>query len=387
MSRAGPVTQALQRAVDQGAFPGAVLYVRCQGHVVYHRGVGSMGRGSFDRPVQPETVYDLASLTKPLATATAILWLIQEGTLHLDQPVSHWLTEWASSAYRTTTVRQLLCHGAGLPAYRPYYQTLARRAFPPGTEAERLQRIEHVLRLMADEPAAYQAEERSLYSDLGYMALGVLVERCGGVSLGEYCRRHVYVPLHAKPLWFIDQSGQAVGHGHERENVAPTEDDPWRGRVVHNQVHDANAFALGGVTGHAGLFGTASAVAAVSGAWLQAARGQESFFPAGLVREFVGANQRPNSSWRLGWDSPSRPSSSGSYFSLQSFGHLGYSGTSIWIDPAHEVEVILLTNRVHPTRANTRITTFRPVLHDVVWETFVNATRPPRRSRKGEGRK
>lgn len=387
MSRADPVTQALQRAVDQGTFPGAVLYVRCQGRVVYHRGIGSVGHGSFDRPVQPETAYDLASLTKPLATATAILCLIREGRLHLDQPASHWLTEWASSAYRSTTVRQLLRHGAGLPAYRPYYQTLSPRAFPPGTEAERLQRIENVLRLMADEPAAYQADARSLYSDLGFMALGVLVERCVGSSLGEYCRQHVYVPLHAKPLWFIDQSGQAVGHGHEMENVAPTEDDPWRGHVVHKHVHDENAFALGGVTGHAGLFGTASAVAALSGAWLQAARGQESFFPAGLVREFVGAKQLPNSSWRLGWDSPSSPSSSGSYFSLQSFGHLGYSGTSVWIDPAHEVEVILLTNRVHPTRANKRITTFRPILHDVVWETFVNAARPPCRSGQGEGRK
>lgn len=380
MSRADPVTQALQRAVDQGTFPGAVLYVRHQGHVVYHRGIGSMGRGSFNRPVQPETVYDLASLTKPLATTTAILWLIQEGGLHLDLPASHWLTEWASSAYRSTTIRQLLRHGAGLPAYRPYYQTLSPGGIPPGTEAERLQRIENVLRLMADEPMEHQPDARSLYSDLGFMALGVLVERAVGVPLGEYCRRRVYEPLHAKPLWFIEQSGQAAGHGHEMENVAPTEDDPWRGYVVHKQVHDENAFALGGMTGHAGLFGTASAVAALSGAWLQAAWGQESFLPAELVQEFVGAKQLPNSSWRLGWDSPSSPSSSGSYFSPQSFGHLGYSGTSIWIDPAHEVEVILLTNRVHPTRANKRITTFRPILHDVVWETFVNVARPPRKS-------
>lgn len=371
MSRADPVTQALQQAVDQGVFPGAVLYVRCQGQVVYHRGIGSLGRVSFDRPVQPETVYDLASLTKPLATATAILWLIQEGCLHLDQPASHWLTEWASSPYRSTTIRQLLRHGAGLPAYRPYYQTLSPRGLPPSTEAERLQRIETVLRLIADEPMEHRPDARSLYSDLGFMALGVLVERAVGTSLGEYCRRRVYEPLHAKPLWFIGQSDQAGGHGDEMENVAPTEDDPWRGYVVHKHVHDENAFALGGVTGHAGLFGTASAVAALSGAWLQAARGRESFFPAELVREFVGAKPLPNLSWRLGWDSPSIPSSSGVHFSPQSFGHLGYSGTSVWIDPTREVEVILLTNRVHPTRTNKRITTFRPTLHDLVWETFV----------------
>lgn len=371
MGRVDPITQALQQAVDQGVFPGAVLYVRCQGQVAYHHGIGKMGHASFDRPVQPETIYDLASLTKPLATTTAILCLLQDGQLALEQPASRWLAEWQSSRYQSTTIRQLLRHSAGLPAYRTYYETLSPLGVSPGTEAERLQRVEHLLHLIADEPMEYEPDHHSVYSDLGFMALGVLVERCVGWSLGEYCRRRVYEPMHVTPLFFIDRSGQAVGDCGDMEDVAPTEDDPWRGYVVHKEVHDENAFAIGGVAGHAGLFGTASAVAMLSGAWLQAARGQDSFFPAALVREFVGAKPLAGSSWRLGWDSPSSPSSSGAHFSPQSFGHLGYAGTSIWIDPVRELEVILLSNRVHPTRTNKQITTFRPLLHDVVVNVVV----------------
>ena len=148
------------------------------------------------------------------------------------------------------------------------------------------------------------------------------------------------------------------------DQIAPTEDDPWRGRLLHGEVHDGNAAALGGVAGHAGLFGTAQAVGQVTKAWLDSYSGKPSLFQRDVVRQFVKA--QPGTSWGLGWDTPSQPSSSGQWFSPESFGHLGFTGTSIWIDPIKELEVIFLSNRVHPTRENQAIKTFRPKLHDVI---------------------
>lgn len=156
--------------------------------------------------------------------------------------------------------------------------------------------------------------------------------------------------------------------------VAPTEDDPWRGRMLQGEVHDENACALGGVAGHAGLFGTAAAVAAMTGLWLDGYLGKRGLLSPELVRRFASRQGTPGSSWGLGWDTPSAPSSSGKYFSPQAFGHLGFTGTSVWIDPMCELEVVLLSNRVHPTRQNIAIQTFRPLLHDVIYERVVGQT-------------
>ena len=149
--------------------------------------------------------------------------------------------------------------------------------------------------------------------------------------------------------------------------IAPTEEDPWRGRTLCGEVHDENAFALGGVAGHAGLFGTARAVLGVAQAWMHGCRGQAGLLTSELATHFTTRKQTvPNSSWALGWDTPSAPSSSGALFSPDSFGHLGYTGTSLWVDPVKELEVVLLSNRVHPTRRNERIRAFRPLIHDLV---------------------
>jgi CubicO group peptidase (beta-lactamase class C family) len=148
------------------------------------------------------------------------------------------------------------------------------------------------------------------------------------------------------------------------DRIAPSEEDPWRGHLLQGEVHDENAAALGGVAGHAGLFGTAQAVGQVTKAWLDSYSGKPSIFRQDLVSQFVKA--QPGTSWGLGWDTPSQPSSSGQWFSPESFGHLGFTGTSIWIDPIKELEVIFLSNRVHPTRENQAIKTFRPKLHDVI---------------------
>jgi CubicO group peptidase (beta-lactamase class C family) len=155
--------------------------------------------------------------------------------------------------------------------------------------------------------------------------------------------------------------------------IAPTEQDEWRNRLVHGEVHDENAAAMGGVAGHAGLFGTAESVLAISGAWLRGYHGRESILDGELVREFTTRQESATrSSWALGWDTPSAPSSSGANFSERSFGHLGYTGTSMWIDPLCELEVVFLSNRVHPDRRNEKIKIFRPQIHDLVYQEFVS---------------
>ena len=155
--------------------------------------------------------------------------------------------------------------------------------------------------------------------------------------------------------------------------IAPTEQDEWRNRLLRGEVHDENAAAMGGVAGHAGLFGTAESVLAVSGAWLRGYHGGESIFDGKLVMQFTTRQESAaRSSWALGWDTPSAPSSSGCHFSERSFGHLGYTGTSLWIDPLCELEVVLLSNRVHPSRRNEKIKVFRPRIHDLIHEEFVH---------------
>ncbi len=252
MSRADSITPFLQQAVREGVFPGAVLFVRSHGEVVYHHAVGQLGHSPYDRPALTETIYDLASLTKPLATTTAILCLLHDGKLDLDQPVMEWIGEWESTSYQATTIRQLLHHSSGLPAWRRYYATVSPAGLPPKNESERQARIKGLLATIAAEPLEYDPDSQSVYSDLGFIALGVVIERCVGSSLPEYCRNRIYDVLNINPLFFIDAEGHSAGGEGDLTHVAPTEQDPWRGRLVHADVHDENAYAMGGIAGHAG---------------------------------------------------------------------------------------------------------------------------------------
>jgi CubicO group peptidase (beta-lactamase class C family) len=370
------IDQAMQAAVDGGVFPGAVLLVRQNGRTVYHRAAGLTATGPSAGPVRPDTIYDLASLTKPLATASAVLYLLQEQRLSLDDPLEHHLSELRGAAVGRAPVAHLLNHSSGLPGWRPLYEPVAEQeSRAPGFRGSEAARA-MVLRLIREEPLSAPPGTQSVYSDLGFILLGFLVERLAGCSLAVYCGERLYDAIGAGPLFFIGRHGTAVGGAQGRPVdlalVAPTEQEAWRGRLLRAEVHDANAYALGGIAGHAGLFGTAEAVAAVSGCWLTAYRGGESVLSGDWVRRFVGP-QAPTagSSWKRGWDSPSLPSSSGRHFSPASFGHLGFTGTSLWIDPAAGLEVILLTNRIHPTRTNEAIRAFRPLIHDLIYETFI----------------
>jgi len=210
------------------------------------------------------------------------------------------------------------------------------------------------------------------------MLLGFLVERLSGMALDRWCKEEIVDPLQADPMLFRPTAERAqldvIGPVVDVSRIAPTELDVWRNRLLRGEVHDENAAAMGGVAGHAGLFGTAESVLAVSGAWLRGYYGRESILDRDLVREFTTCQgSAVRSSWALGWDTPSAPSSSGSSFSERSFGHLGYTGTSLWIDPQCELEVVLLSNRVHPSRRNEKIKVFRPFIHDLVFREFVSA--------------
>jgi serine-type D-Ala-D-Ala carboxypeptidase len=367
------IQSTLQEAVHHGVFPGAVLAIRRGGEEVC---MVSAGRLSIDPPGDPVsafTMYDLASLTKPLATVTSIALLAQEGQCDISDQVDKILPELQLAPVGTATIRQLLTHSSGLPGWRPLYEQLSPHAALPSSREARRNAGRHLMGLIEKEPLIYPTGAKSLYSDLGFMLLGLVVERISGLSLDRFVIERIMRPLGAVPLFFFpnDEEGR-VRRGSVISLIAPTEFDTWRNRLLHGEVHDENAAAMGGVAGHAGLFGTADAVLAVTGAWLKAYQGHALLLDATVVREWTRRQDIPGSSWAVGWDTPSTPSSSGAHFSPHSFGHLGYTGTSIWVDPIRELEVVLLSNRVHPSRKNEAVRLFRPAMHDLICREIVN---------------
>lgn len=362
---------AMDRAVRDGVFPGAVLAVRLAGRMKCIVEAGRLSTDPSSEPVQSSTLYDLASLTKPLVTVSSVLLLVRAGKLHLDLPIQHILGDLNASPIGAATLRDLLTHRSGLPGWRPLYERLQEKGATPADPPAMLRQA--VLEMIRDEALVYARGEKSLYSDLGFILLGFAVERVSGLWLDQFFDEHLVRPLRAQPLYYAStRSVQATEPHGDPARIAPTEYDERKGRCLRGEVHDDNAAAMGGVAGHAGLFGTAEAVLAVSGPWLNAYHGRTSFFDCELVREFTKRQSSPPlSSWALGWDTPSSPSSSGSRFSVDSFGHLGYTGTSLWVDPQRELEVVLLSNRVHPSRKNDAIRAFRPFIHDLVVQEIV----------------
>lgn len=365
------IEAALQTAVDDGVFPGAQLSIRLHGEMQCAVVAGRLSSEPPGLLVQPSTIYDLASLTKPLATVTSIVLLIQRAKVALEDSIQQVLVELEGTPIGEATVRDLLTHRSGLPGWRPFYERLEARGMTPGCSGGSQSIREAVLSMIRDEPLIYVRGERSVYSDLGFMLLGFIVERLSGMALNLWCEDAITRPLGAIPLMYCPVAGREPS-SIDMSRIAPTERDEWRSRLLRGEVHDENAASMGGVAGHAGLFGTAESVLAVSGAWLRGYYGRESILEEKLVRQFTRRQESGfQSSWALGWDTPSAPSSSGACFSERSFGHLGYTGTSLWIDPLCELEVVLLSNRVHPSRKNEKIKVFRPFIHDLIYREYV----------------
>lgn len=376
------VNTEVAKAIEKGVFPGVVVLVNRAGTVLYRRASGWRSVEPHRTPMTEETIFDLASLTKPLATTLAIMLLVKEGKLRLDDHLSRFFPNFGVYGKSPITFRHLLSHSSGLPAWRPYYREIASREAKEGrvsllgTRSAR----EFVYTQLQREKLEAPPGQKAIYSDLGFMLLGAVIEEISGVGLDQYCQDKIFRPLGLGSTMFINLE---LLRRHQiqpmLEKFAPTERCPWRKRILCAEVHDDNAYAMGGVAGHAGLFSTVDDIDRLVSCLLACYRGESFFLPAELLQEFWTRDGRvQGSTWALGWDTPSpQHSSAGEWFSPQSIGHLGFTGTSLWIDLERQVHVIVLSNRVHPRRDNDKLQVFRPVLHNVIMQAVLGEGSQP----------
>jgi CubicO group peptidase (beta-lactamase class C family) len=364
MSAEKRILDLLLNAVSDGVFPGSVLLVSHGKKTVFFEAVGNSGLVPVPRPMTRQTRFDLASLTKPLATTLGILFLVSQGMVRLDDALAKLLpSATVPEDKKEITLRQLLSHCSGLPAWKPYYLSL--RTLP------QMARKAQIRRQIIEEPLAYPPAINTVYSDLGFIVVEWLLEKVSGQDLYHFTRENLFDHLGCSAPAFIPLDQETV---FDHNQFADTEYCPWRGRILCGEVHDENAYALGGVAGHAGLFGTAQEVKCVLDCILDTISAENTSVPwsrENLIEFLQPARLHPSSTWALGFDTPaSSDSSAGRYFSTNSVGHLGFTGTSFWLDLEKEMAVILLSNRVHPSRDNEKIKEFRPLLHDAVMEEF-----------------
>ena len=337
-----PVVQFLDSAVAAGAAPGAVLGVSLNG-VRFIHATGQLGADDPER-VQSATMYDLASLTKVVGLATAVMLGVQDGRLDLDAPIQLYVPEFVGHEKERVTVRMLLAHASGMPAWRPLYRETDTRL--------------RAFALVNQTPLLSTPGTVDIYSDLGMIVLTQAVEAVYRERIDSLLERRVFRPLGLLSLGFLPPASA-------RARIAPTELDTWRGRLIRGEVHDENAALLGGVSGHAGLFGSVPDLLTFAEWMIQ------QWTERPLTREFTRRQELvPGSSRALGWDTPSVGSSAGASLSASSFGHTGFTGTSLWIDPERHLAIVLLSNRVNPTRENTRWSAVRPEIADLVMTTL-----------------
>lgn len=349
---------ALRDAVARHDIPGAVGLVQVGGVTIFHEACGN----AILQPGQPVAMhpdhhFDLASLTKVVATTTAIMTLLDQQRLTLDDPLAVHLPALAASDKKNLTLRQCLTHTAGLPPFRPYYKTLQ------GKDA--------YLKAIAAEPLAHPPGTVWDYSDLGFILLGFVVESAAGAPLADYTHRRIFSPLGMKQTTYLPRGGQGLPADPHRlaATFAATENCPWRKRVMIGEVHDENAYALGGVSGHAGLFSTAQDLARFGRMLLGKGEGSGA---AILSPESVSLLDRPqvpavNPLQCVGWRwRSSLESTIGFLGSPRAFGHTGFTGTSLWLDPDNQTVAVLLTNAVHPDRARARSAPLRLGFHRAI---------------------
>jgi CubicO group peptidase (beta-lactamase class C family) len=357
----------VREAIAQRAFPAASIAVTHAGKLVALKSFGKLvyeddlDGVDFELAVTPSTLFDLASVTKPTAATTVAMILYERGLLELDAPVSGAVPEFLTGDHRRRSVnfRMLLAHSSGLPAYE--------KLFLKSRSREEVLHAAFTTELTAD-PGA-----RAEYSDIGFIILGVALERLAQETLDVFCQHEVFGPLGITSTAFNPPRQL-------RSCIPPTADErngdltqvnlrsTFRNRIVQGEVQDENAFVLGGVAGHAGLFATAEDLALFAHAMLS---GGKPILRPETVALFTKRERAPAGTSRaLGWDTPSSPSQSGKYFGVRSYGHLGYTGTSLWIDPDRQLSVTLLTNRTWPDCSNQAIRQVRPRIHDAILEAL-----------------
>src|SRR6266404_1221747 len=361
-----PAFDVIEKAISEKAFPGATLAVGYRGKVSVH----AFGKLSYDAKAaaaNPNTMYDIASLTKVVATTTLVAKLVEGDfavPLDLDAKIERYLPEWAggpNAEWRNrVTVRHLLTHTSGLPAFKEYWRTTNSRV-----TAERSTGKQDTLARIFAEPLEYEPGTKEIYSDLGIILMAEIVERLTGRTLNDLAKSAIFSPLGMKDTMYRPPKKLWP-------QIAPTEiDNQLRHRLVQGEVHDENAFAIGGVSGHAGIFSTAPDLAAFCQMLLNGGvYAHQRILRRATIAQFTTPQQLSGGTRTLGWAVPTEGGSSGHYFSGHSFGHTGFTGTSIWIDPDRQLFVVLLTNRVHPTRENIKIQQVRPALHDAVMQAL-----------------
>lgn len=346
----GDAFRVLEEAIKDRVFPCASVAITHAGKLVTLKAFGRLTYDAASPEVSTETVFDLASVTKVVATTAMAMILYERGLLDLDTPVIGIAPEFGSSDARRNeiTVRMLLAHSSGLPAHEKLYLRTKNRELL----------IDAALRV----PLTADPGTRAEYSDIGFIVLGLTLERIAEETIDRFCQREVFSFLGMLHTAFNPPAGW-------KSSIAPTADDRvFRHRVIQGEVYDENASVMGGVAAHAGLFSTAQEVATF--AYVMCSGGRPLIRPETL-RLFTTRQASPAGTSRaLGWDTPSAPSQSGKFFSPASFGHLGYTGTSLWIDPERQVSITLLTNRTWPDSSNQAIKQVRPRFHDAVMQAL-----------------
>lgn len=355
MSRFPIATSVLTTAIQQHVFPGAAFGVLHRDEQVCMESIGAFTYRD-SPPVQPDTIFDMASVSKAVATTSISMLLWERGRLDLDEPIARHLPDFLAAsteaspvaALRSTiTPRMLLAHCSGLPAYAPLYKTCA-------SATELLEACLHM-------PLASAPATQAVYSDIGFIVLGHLLEQIAGERLDSFCQREIFAPLGMSSTLYCPPV-------EIRTSIPPTADkENFRSRILQGEVHDGNCSRLGGISGHAGLFSNVHDTLSLAECLLD--RGKNIFHAETISTFTTRQHMPPSSSWALGWDTPTAPSSSGTRFSANSVGHLGYTGTSLWIDFDKHAAIVLLTNRTYPgdeAAHSQAIKNIRPRFHDVL---------------------
>jgi CubicO group peptidase (beta-lactamase class C family) len=354
----------VQTHIEKRTMPGAVVLIARRGKIVLEEALGRMTYETGADPMTLDTIFDLASLTKVVVTTTLAMMLTEEGALDLDKPVQVYIPEFRGEGKGQVTVRDLFAHCSGMRSWAPFFRELAVPSPPEAKKAV----IDAICRM----PLAHPWRSKTVYSDPAYILLGGMIERISGTPLEILAEERIFGPLGLEDTQY--RPPHSLLH-----HIAPTEIDPWRGRVIRGEVHDENAFFVGGVTGHAGLFGTASDLA-IFGQMMAKGGMYEGrrYVEAETIRAWTKpAELVAGSSRAVGWDTAQVPASPLGQGPSMAFWHTGFTGVSLWIDPERELVAVLLTNRIHPTRENQQIYELRPEFHRVVNDAVIGTDVPP----------
>lgn len=342
----------IEKAISDSAFPGAVLLVSKDEKIMHEKAYGNYTYQQKSSKMKASTIFDLASVSKVVGTTSAAMMLIDQGKMNLDDKVSKYLPEFGNNGKENITIRNLLLHNAGLAPFKKYYDVYSTS--------------EEVVNDIMNLAPEQEPGSKYVYSDLGMITLQRVMEKVSGKSLDNFLEENLFKPM-------IMNSTMYNPPAEVKDSCAPTEfDDFYRMRQLQGEVHDERAFMLNGVAGHAGLFSNAPDLAKFLQMILDKGNYKGKQFIKPETVELFTTKQSEQSTRGLGWDTKSpEGSSAGQYFSMLSWGHTGYTGTSVWTDPELKTFVILLTNRVYPTRNNNKLSKVRPLIHDAIYKAVI----------------